>query len=124
MYIKPPDELTLADVLPDDHIWTEGTPEFDPIFCVSSFEHLPNITLAGLGGPKDVYLSDCCKLRTSTDMLYILHKHLVEKLLDNTDHTNRSPSSRKIFNAKLRQYVMENSVEHRVSYSINQWLDH
>lgn len=91
LYIKPPDELTLADVLPDKHIWTEG-----------------------LGGPKDVYLSDCNKLRTSTDMLYVLHRNLVERLMDNSDQTDGTPSSRKIFVTKLRQYVMENSLEHRV----------
>lgn len=91
LYIKPPDELTLSDVLPDDHIWTEG-----------------------LGGPKEIYLSDCNKLRTTTDTLYVLHKNLVERLLDNDDHTRSTPSSRKIFIMKLRQYVMENSLEHRV----------
>lgn len=90
LYIKPPDELTLAELLPDDHIWT-----------------------AGMGGSKEAYLSGCKKLSTCTEALYTLQKHLMEKLLDNDDG---EPSSLKIFGHKLRNYVVENSVEHRTIY--------
>lgn len=93
MYIKPPDELTLADLLPDDNIWT-----------------------AGLGGSKDIYLESCKKLSNCTDALYTLQKHLVEKLLNNLDGDELTPSSRKLFINKLRKYVVENSVEHRTIY--------
>lgn len=99
LYIKPPDELTLAELLPDDHIWT-----------------------AGMSGPKETYLSGCKKLSTCTDALYTLQKHLMEKLLDNDDGerdgngVDITPSSRKIFMNKLRNYVIENSVEHRTIY--------
>lgn len=91
MYIKPPDELTLAELLPDEHIWT-----------------------AGLDGNKDLYLNGCKKLSSCTDALYVLQKNLVQKLVDNTDGDASSPASRKIFCNKLRKYVVENSVEHRV----------
>lgn len=91
MYVKPPDESTLAELLPDDHIWT-----------------------AGLDRNKDLYLAGCSKLNTCTEALYVLQKNLVEKLVDNTDGDESIPSSRKLFCSKLRKYVVENSVEHRV----------
>lgn len=91
LYIKPPDESTLGEMLPDDDVWTEG-----------------------LGGPKTRYLDACEKLVRCTDNLYILQKDLVEKLLDNDDIDDAGPSSRKIFVTNLRKYVVENSIEHRV----------
>lgn len=99
LYIKPPDEQTLAQLLPDDQIWT-----------------------AGLNGSRDIYLENCKKLSTCTDALYTLQKNLMEKLLNNTDADKDNngigltPSSRKIFINKLRNYVTENSVEHRTIY--------
>lgn len=91
LYIKPPDELTLSELLPDEHIWT-----------------------VGLDGNKELYLNGCNKLNTCTEALYVLQKNLVQKFIDNTDGDENSPSSRKIFCSKLRKYVVENSVEHRV----------
>lgn len=70
---------------------------------------------AGLGGSKEQYLAACLKLNQSTDVLYVLQKNLVVKLLDNTDDDSRTASSRKIFVTKLRKYVIENSLEQRVS---------
>lgn len=93
MYIKPPDESTLAELLPDDQIWTEG-----------------------LGGSREQYELACQKLVQCTDILYGLQKHLVENLLQNNDGNQRLPSSRKIFMIMLRKYVMENSLEQRVSF--------
>lgn len=91
--------MTLAGLLPDDHIWTTG-----------------------MGGSKSTYLNGCKKLSTCTDALYTLQKHLIEKLLDNADGERDSngvdvmPSSRKIFMEKCRKFVIENSVEHRTIY--------
>lgn len=93
LYIKPPDESTLADLLPDDNVWTNG-----------------------METSKDTYLNGCKKLSLCTDPLYTLQKHLVEKLLNNGDGSDTTPSSRKIFIGKLRKYVVENSVEHRTIY--------
>lgn len=71
-----------------------------------------------MDGSKDTYLAGCKRLSACTDALYTLQKHLMEKLLDNDDATGGevSPTSRKIFMNKLRQYVIENSVEHRTIY--------
>lgn len=93
MYIKPPDESTLADLIPDQNVWTNG-----------------------MDTSKDAYLNDCQKLNACTDALYTLQKNLVEKLLINNDGSDTLPSSRKIFINKLRKYVIENSVEHRTIY--------
>lgn len=93
LYIKPPDEHTLADLIPDENVWTSG-----------------------MDTAKEPYLNDCDKLITCTETLYTLQKNLVQKLLDNDDGNETSPSSRKIFINKLRKYVIENSVEHRTIY--------
>lgn len=90
MYIKPPDELTLADLIPDKIVWTNG-----------------------MDTSKEIYLKNCEKLNACTKSLYTLQKNLVEKLLNNIDGNETLPSSRKIFMNKLRKYVIENSVEHR-----------
>lgn len=94
LYIKPPDESTLAELLPDDRIWT-----------------------LGLGGSHDQYELACQKLVQCTDILYGLQKNLVENLLQNNDGNQLVPSSRKIFMIMLRKYVMENSLEQRVRFS-------
>lgn len=99
LYIKPPDEKTLAHLLPDEKIWT-----------------------AGLDTSKEIYLNTCKQLNACTDALYTLQKNLMEKLLDNSDAdydrngVQLTPTSRKIFINKLRKYVIENSVEHRTIY--------
>lgn len=95
VYIKPPDESTLTLVIPDDCIWTDG-----------------------LGGSKEKYQNCCDRLKQSADVLYILQKHLMLILLNNTDGDDNTPSSRKIFLSKLRRYVMENSLEHRVNIGL------
>lgn len=92
LYIKPPDESTLGDLLPDAHIWTSG-----------------------IGGSKDKYMSACKKLQQSTDVLYGLQKNLVELLMRNDDHVQYTvPSSRCLFVHKMRRYVIENCLEQRV----------
>lgn len=96
LYIKPPDESTLAELLPDHQIWTQG-----------------------LGGSRDQYELACHKLVQCTDILYGLQKNLVENLLQNNDGNQRSASSRKIFMIMLRKYVMENSLEQRVRFCLN-----
>lgn len=85
LYIKPPDESTLELLLPDDAIWTEG-----------------------LGGNKAVYLEACEKLKSYTSILYFLQKKLIMTLLNNTDGTDDSPSSRKIFMSRFRTFTLEN----------------
>ncbi|XP_055716688.1 E3 ubiquitin-protein ligase RNF123 [Phlebotomus papatasi] len=90
LYIKPPDEAALERLLPDDHIWTEG-----------------------IGGRKDLYLAACEKLNSCTTTLYSLQRNLIAVLLNHSDGSLDSPSSRRIFLTKFRNYVMENSLEHR-----------
>ena len=85
LYIKPPDESTLEQLLPDDSIWTEG-----------------------LGGNKTVYLEACEKLKSYTSILYFLQKKLILTLLNNVDGTDDSPSSRKIFMSRFRSFTLEN----------------
>ncbi|XP_065083539.1 E3 ubiquitin-protein ligase RNF123 isoform X2 [Ochlerotatus camptorhynchus] len=95
LYTKPPDESTLEQLLPDDAIWTEG-----------------------LGGSKQVYLAACEKLKAHTSVLYTLQKNLIHILLNNRDGEDGcSPSSRKIFMARLRKFVMDNNAEMRGLYS-------
>uniref|UniRef100_A0A182JMG6 RING-type E3 ubiquitin transferase n=1 Tax=Anopheles atroparvus TaxID=41427 RepID=A0A182JMG6_ANOAO len=95
LYTKPPDESTLEQLLPDDHIWTEG-----------------------LGGSKDVYLAACERLKAHTSVLYTLQKNLIHILMNNRDGNETiSPSSRRIFVAKVRKFVMDNNVEMRGLYS-------
>ncbi|GAB0094919.1 E3 ubiquitin-protein ligase RNF123 [Sergentomyia squamirostris] len=90
LYIKPPDEAALERLLPDDHIWTEG-----------------------IGGNRDLYLQACEKLNACTTTLYTLQKNLICVLLNHRDGNVSSPSTRRIFMTKFRNYVMENSIEHR-----------
>lgn len=85
LYIKPPDESTLELLLPDDSIWTEG-----------------------LGGDKEVYLAACEKLKLHTSILYYLQKKLISTLLNNTDGSEDSPSSRKIFMSRFRSFTLDN----------------
>lgn len=93
VYIKPPDESTLAELLPDDHVWTEG-----------------------IGGKKNLYMAGCVKLKKATDALYVLQKHLVELLLINDDDEKKAtPSSFRLFVHRMRRFVLENCLEHRVS---------
>jgi Kip1 ubiquitination-promoting complex protein 1 len=85
LYIKPPDESTLELLLSDEIIWTEG-----------------------LGGDKQTYLDACEKLKSYTSILYFLQKKLILTLLNNTDGTDESPSSRKIFMNRLRTFTLDN----------------
>lgn len=85
LYIKPPDESTLELLLPDDSIFTEG-----------------------LGGNREVYLEACNKLKSYTSILYFLQKKLIMTLLNNTDGTDDTPSSRKIFMTRFRSFTLEN----------------
>ncbi|XP_053673835.1 E3 ubiquitin-protein ligase RNF123 [Anopheles nili] len=95
LYTKPPDESTLEQLLPDDHIWTEG-----------------------LGGCKETYLVACERLKAHTTVLYTLQKNLIQILMSNGDgNETNSPSSRRIFVEKVRKFVMENNVELRGLYS-------
>ncbi|KFB45879.1 AGAP009295-PA-like protein [Anopheles sinensis] len=95
LYTKPPDESTLEQLLPDDHIWTEG-----------------------LGGSKEIYLAACERLKAHTSVLYTLQKNLIQILMNNGDgNETSSPSSRRIFMAKVRKFVMDNNVEMRGLYS-------
>ncbi|XP_040165617.1 E3 ubiquitin-protein ligase RNF123 isoform X1 [Anopheles arabiensis] len=95
LYTKPPDESTLEQLLPDDHIWTEG-----------------------LGGSRETYLAACERLKAHTSVLYTLQKNLIHILMNNHDGNEaNSPSSRRIFVAKVRKFVMENNVELRGLYS-------
>lgn len=62
---------------------------------------------------KRAYDERCNQLTACTDTLYALQKRLVEKLLINTDGTERLPSSRMVFITKFCRYVLECSVENR-----------
>lgn len=90
LYIKPPDEAALERLLPDDCIWTEG-----------------------IGGNRLEYNLACDRLKQCTAVLYTLQKNLILVLMNNSDGTETTPSSRKTFLAKFRKYVMEDSVEQR-----------
>lgn len=85
LYIKPPDESTLETLLSDEIIWTEG-----------------------LGGDKEVYLAACEKLKSYTSILYSLQKKLILTLLNNSDGSDDTPSSRKIFMNRFRTFALEN----------------
>lgn len=100
LYIKPPDEIVLEHLLPDDNIWTEG-----------------------IGGPEKLYFAACDKLQACTSILYTLQKNLMTTLMLNDDCSPAADaepweavSSRKIFMVKFRAYVFENNVENRVFF--------
>ncbi|ALC46914.1 CG6752 [Drosophila busckii] len=90
LYIHPPEFYIMEQLLPDNQVWTEG-----------------------IDGPKDKYLHVAEKLRKVTDMLYTSQKDFVNTLMINTDGSSESPSSRKLFIAKLRRYVIDLSMEQR-----------
>lgn len=94
LYIKPPDESALEKLLPDDCIWTEG-----------------------IGGNKLEYNLACDRLKQCTSVLYSMQKNLILQLMNNGDgEAGRSASSRRLFLAKFRKYVMDNSSEHRNAF--------
>lgn len=68
----------------------------------------------GIGGPQYKYLNIVDRLAKSTESLYELQKTLLHTLLNNTDGSNDSPSSRKLFLSKFRRYTMDLSMEQRV----------
>lgn len=112
MYIRPPEYKYMQQLVPDPIVWTEG-------LCVKKmhqFEYYFNlfIHLAGVGGPKQKYLALVEKIAKATESLYNAQKNLIMLLLTNTDGDELAPSSRKIFIAKLRRYVMDLSMEQRV----------
>lgn len=96
LYIKPPDESALEKLLPDDCIWTEG-----------------------IGGNKLEYNLACDRLKQCTAVLYTLQKNLILQLMNNQDGDAKSASSRKLFLAKFRKYVMDNSAE-RNAFGLSQ----
>lgn len=69
----------------------------------------------GIGGSKDEYLKVCKTISRSIKPLYTLQLNLMRVLLTNTDGDRASPSSRKIFIHKLRRYVIDSSLEQKVS---------
>lgn len=85
LYIKPPDESTLEVLLRSELIWTEG-----------------------LGGDKEVYLEACEKLKSYTSILYSLQKKLILTLMNNSDGTEDTPSSRNIFMSRFRSFSLDN----------------
>lgn len=96
MYIRPPEFNYMQNLIPNHVAWTEG-----------------------IGGPKAKYLAVVDKIAKSTEFLYALQKTLLLTLLTNNDGDEKMPSSRKIFLAKLRRYVMDLSMEQRVRNSIS-----
>lgn len=83
----------MSELLPDFMAWTEG-----------------------IDGHKDKYLNVVDKVRMSTEGLYAAQKDFLNTLMINTDGGSDSPSSRKLFLNKLRRYVIDLSMEQRVSY--------
>jgi len=71
----------------------------------------------GIDGPKDKYLNVVEKVRKITESLYVVQKDFLNTLMINTDGNPDSPSSRKLFLTKMRRYVIDLSMEQRVSYS-------
>ncbi|XP_046805670.1 E3 ubiquitin-protein ligase RNF123 isoform X2 [Lucilia cuprina] len=94
MYIRPPEFNYMQNLIPNHMAWTEG-----------------------IGGPKSKYMSVVEKIAKSTDFLYALQKTLLLTLLTNNDGDDKTPSSRKLFLAKLRRYVMDLSMEQRPFHS-------
>ncbi|KAM7363066.1 kip1 ubiquitination-promoting complex subunit 1 isoform 2-T2 [Cochliomyia hominivorax] len=94
MYIRPPEFNYMQTLIPDHMAWTEG-----------------------IGGPKSKYMSVVEKIAKSTEFLYALQKTLLITLLTNNDGDEKTPSSRKLFLAKLRRYVMDLSMEQRPFHS-------
>lgn len=92
MYIRPPEFAYMQTLIPESLAWTEG-----------------------IGGPKQKYLAVVEKIAKSTEFVCALQKTLLLSLLINDDGDLVSSSSRKIFLAKLRRYVMDLSMEQRVS---------
>lgn len=91
MYIRPPEFNFMQTLIPNHMAWTEG-----------------------IGGPKSKYISVVDKIAKSTDFLYALQKTLLLTLLTNNDGDEKTSSSRKLFLAKLRRYVLDLSMEQRV----------
>lgn len=98
LHIRPPDNQTLAELLPERHTWTAGIG--------------PN------GARRDAYLAACERLQHSTDVLYAAQTGLLQLLLSNDDqHDSREqqqPTSRRIFVTRMRRYVEENCQGQRV----------
>lgn len=92
LYIHPLEFYILGELLPDFLAWTEG-----------------------IDGPKDKYLNVVEKVRKSTEGLYAAQKDFLNTLMINIDGSAESPSSRKLFLTKMRKYVMDLSMEQRVS---------
>ncbi|XP_013113066.2 E3 ubiquitin-protein ligase RNF123 isoform X2 [Stomoxys calcitrans] len=95
MYIRPPEFSYMQTLIPDHLAWTEG-----------------------IGGPKSKYLAAVEQISKSTDFVYALQKTLLLSLLTNDDGDMVSSSSRKIFLAKLRRYVMDLSMEQRPYHTL------
>lgn len=93
LYVHPLEFYIMEEILPDYMAWTEG-----------------------IDGPKDKYLNAVEKVRKITEVLYAAQKDLLKTLMINTDGSGESPSSRKLFLNKMRRYVIDLSMEQRVSY--------
>uniref|UniRef100_A0A1A9W1K7 RING-type E3 ubiquitin transferase n=1 Tax=Glossina brevipalpis TaxID=37001 RepID=A0A1A9W1K7_9MUSC len=94
MCTRPPEFTYMQELIPNHLAWTDG-----------------------IGGSKGRYMSAVEKITKSTEYLYILQKTLLLTLLNNTDADSRSPSSRKLFLAKARRYIMDLSMEQRPFHS-------
>jgi len=97
--IHPLEFYIMEELLPDTMAWTEG-----------------------IDGPKDKYLNVVEKVRKVTEPLYAAQKDFLTTLLINTDGTRESPSSRSIFLSKMRRYVIDLSMEQRVSVATDDFV--
>ncbi|XP_034661955.1 E3 ubiquitin-protein ligase RNF123 [Drosophila subobscura] len=90
LYIHPLEFYIMEELLPDYLAWTDG-----------------------IDGPKEKYLGIVEKVRKVTEPLYVAQKDFLSTLMINRDGTPTSPSSRRLFLAKMRRYVIDLSMEQR-----------
>ncbi|XP_020709674.2 E3 ubiquitin-protein ligase RNF123-like isoform X2 [Athalia rosae] len=99
VHIKPLDESGLADVV--GTTWWET----DPLDSVIETN-------------KEQYLMSCDRIKNAISEIEALQVELLVTLLDNTDGTPTTPSSRTIFLRKFRNFVQTNWISSRITAEV------